>query len=102
MKSRPEELWNRSTEPGVGSLKELIRQINHQPALLKIKKLDKITNERGEITTNTKEIQKILKTYYEKLYANKLGNLEEMDAFLENHKLPKLELEKWKKLIYIS
>ena len=23
-KSRPEELWNRSTEPGVGSLKELI------------------------------------------------------------------------------
>ena len=24
---------------------------------------------------------------------NKLGNLEEMDAFLENHKLPKLEQE---------
>ena len=47
-------------------------------------------NERGEITTNTKEIQTILKTYYEQLYANKLGNLEEMDAFLENHKLPKL------------
>ena len=35
----------------------------------------------------------ILKTYYEQLYANKLGNLEEMDAFLENHKLPKLEQE---------
>ena len=45
-------------------------------------------NEKGEITTNTKEIQTILKTYYEQLYANKLGNLEEMDAFLENHKLP--------------
>ena len=28
-----------------------------------------------------------------KLYANKLGNLEEMDAFLENHKLPKLGKE---------
>ncbi|CAD7670245.1 unnamed protein product [Nyctereutes procyonoides] len=28
-----------------------------------------------------------------KLYANKLGNLEEMDAFLESHKLPKLEQE---------
>ena len=27
------------------------------------------------------------------LYANKLGNLEEMDAFLESHKLPKLEQE---------
>ena len=48
---------------------------------------------RKEITTNTKEIQTILKTYYEQLYENKLGNLEEMDAFLENHKLPKLEQE---------
>ena len=47
-------------------------------------------NEKGKITTNTKEIQITLKTYYEQLYANKLGNLEEMDAFLENHKLPKL------------
>ena len=45
-----------------------------------------------EITTNTKEIQTILKTY-EQLYASKLGNLEEMDTFLENHKLPKLEQE---------
>ena len=50
-------------------------------------------NVRGEITTNTKEIQTILKTYYEQLYFNKLGNLEEMDAFLENHILPKLEHE---------
>ena len=50
-------------------------------------------NEKGDITTNTKEIQTILKTYYEQLYANKLGNLEEMDAFLESHKLPKLEQE---------
>ena len=48
-------------------------------------------NEKGEITTNTKEIQTILKTYYEQLYATKLGNLEEMCAFLESHKLPKLE-----------
>ena len=49
---------------------------------------NKIMNEKGEITTNTKEIQTILKTYYEQLYANILGNLEEMDAFLESHKLP--------------
>ena len=45
--------------------------------------INKIMNEKGEITTNTKEIQTILKTYYEQPYANKLGNLEEMDAFLE-------------------
>lgn len=55
--------------------------------------INKIMKEKGEITTNTKEIQTILKTYYGQLYANKLGNLEEMDAFLENYKLPKLEQE---------
>ena len=33
------------------------------------------------------------KTYYKQLYVNKLGNLEEMDTFLEIHKLPKLEQE---------
>ena len=38
-------------------------------------------------------MQAILKTCYEQLHANKLGNLEDMDAFLENHKLPKLEQE---------
>ena len=38
-------------------------------------------NEKGEITTNTKEIQTILTTYYEQPYTNKLRNVEEMDAF---------------------
>uniref|UniRef100_A0A8C0QW10 RNA-directed DNA polymerase n=1 Tax=Canis lupus dingo TaxID=286419 RepID=A0A8C0QW10_CANLU len=54
---------------------------------------NKIMNEKGEITTNTKEIQMTLKTNYEQLYANKLGNLEEMDTFLDSQKLPKLEQE---------
>ena len=42
-----------------------------------------ITNERGEVTTNATEIQINIREYYEKLYANKLGNQEEMDKFLQ-------------------
>ena len=43
--------------------------------------------------TNLKEIQSVVRTYYEQLYANKLGNLEEMDAFLETYKLSRLKQE---------
>ena len=41
-------------------------------------------------TTNTKEIQRIVRKYYEQLYANKLDNLDEMDKFLETYNLPKI------------
>ena len=47
--------------------------------------VNKIKNERGEITTNTAEIKTILREYYEQLYVNKMGNLEEMDKFLETY-----------------
>ena len=50
-------------------------------------------NERGEITTNTKKIKTLIRTYYEKLYTSKFDNLEEMDAFLKTYKLPKLNQE---------
>ena len=77
---------------GAGSLKELIILINPWPDLSKRKKIQihKIMNERGEITTNTKEIQTIIRTYYEQIYTSKFDNLEEMDAFLETYKLPQL------------
>ena len=59
-------------------------------SLIKKKKertqINKIKNERGEITTNTIEI-KTIREYYGQLYANKMGNLEEMDEFLETYTL---------------
>ena len=55
--------------------------------------INKIQNERGEITTNTAEKKTIIREYYEQLYANKICNLEEMDKFLETYKLPKLKQE---------
>ena len=45
--------------------------------------INKIRNEKGEITTDTADIQKTIREYYEQLHANKCDDLEEMDNFLE-------------------
>ena len=52
--------------------------------------MKKIRNEKWKVTTDTTEIQRILRDYYKQLYANKMDNLEEMDKFLERYNLPRL------------
>ena len=46
--------------------------------------INKIRNENGEITTDNTEIQRIIRDFYQQLYANIMDNLEELDKFLEN------------------
>ena len=93
-------------------MKETIVKINKTNSLVfeKINKIDKplarlikkqrknqinkIRNEKGEVTTDNAEIQRLIRDYYEQLYGNKMDNLEEMDKFLEKFQSFKTE---WKK-----
>ena len=58
--------------------------------------ISKIRNENGEMITDNTEIQRIIRDYYQQLYANKMDNWEEMDKFLENYNFPKLNHEERK------
>jgi hypothetical protein len=55
--------------------------------------ISKIRNAKGEITTNTKEIQGIIRDYFKNLYFNKFENLKEMDKFVDTYDHPKLNQE---------
>ena len=52
--------------------------------------INKIRNEKGEVTTDNAEIQMIIRDSYEQLYGNKMDNLEEMERFLWKFNLPRL------------
>ena len=55
--------------------------------------INTIRNERGETTTDTTEIQRIVRNYYEELYTRKFEKQDEMDKFLEKYNFPKLNEE---------
>ena len=111
--SRRKEILKIRAEINAKETKETIAKINKAKSWLfeKINKIDKpsarlikkqreknqinkIRNENGEITTDNTEIQRIIRDYYQQLYANKMDNLEEMDKFLEKYNFPKLNQEK--------
>ena len=86
------EIETKKTIPKINKTKSwLFEKINKidKPLARLIKKkrertqINKVRNEKGEVTTDTAEIQSILRDCYKQLYANKMDNLEEMDKFLE-------------------
>ena len=109
---RRQEIINIRSEINKKEMKEIIVKINKTKSWFfeKINKIDKplarfikkkrektqinrIRNEKGEVTTDTAEIQRIMRNYYKQHYANKMDNLEEMDKFLEKHNLPRMNQE---------
>ena len=110
--SRKKEILKIRAEINAKETKETIAKINKakswffdriykidKPLARLIKKqreknqINEIKNENGEITTDNTEIKRIIRDYYQQLYANKMDNLEEMDKFLEKYNFPKLNQE---------
>jgi hypothetical protein len=65
-------------------LARLTRQ--HRDSIL----INKIRNEKRDITTESEEIQNVIRSYYKSLYSTKLENQDEMDNFLDKYQVQKL------------
>jgi hypothetical protein len=52
--------------------------------------INKIRNEKVDITTDPEEIENTIRSFYKRLYSTKLENLDEMDKFLDRYQILKL------------
>jgi hypothetical protein len=52
--------------------------------------INKIRNEKRDITTDPEEIQNTIRSFYKRLYSTKQENLDEMDKFLSRYHVAKL------------
>jgi hypothetical protein len=104
--SRRREIIKIRAEINELEIKKNIQRINESKSwfFAKLNKIDRplanltkmrkektqIRNAKGEIKTNTTEIQEIITDYFESLYASKFENFVEMDRFLDTYDHPKL------------
>ena len=100
MRSRWQEIIKLTAEINQVEMKRTIQRINPSKSWFfeEINKIDeplvkltrgnkdsilinKIRNEKGDITTDPEEIKKTIRSYYKRLYSTKLENLDGMDKF---------------------
>jgi hypothetical protein len=109
MRSREQEIIKHKAEINQVKTKRTLQRINQARSWFfeKINKIDKslvrltkghrdsilinkIRNEKGDITTESEKIQKVIRPYYKSLYSTKMENMKKMDNFLDRYQVPKL------------
>jgi hypothetical protein len=97
MRSKPNKLYKESMKQKSSFFEKITKTdkplANMTKWIREKTQINKIRDKKVDITTNTNEIQRIIREYFENLYSSKLENLDEMDKFLDAYNQPKLNQE---------